>query len=83
MDRRLVRSLVVGEVMKEHPVASRLIAVKNGDIYRGGGIHQGPIINLLWTEREAWQLHPDEFDRDEQAFDRQRVADVINGAVQP
>ncbi|UPM44769.1 ABC transporter substrate-binding protein [Halocatena salina] len=67
--------------MKGHEVASQLTAVKNDDVYRGAGIYQGPIINLAWTERGAWQLYPDEFDRDEQLFDRKRVADIINGNV--
>lgn len=67
--------------MEGHNVASKLTAVKNGDVYRGAGIYQGPIINLAWTERGAWQLYPDEFSRDEQLFDRQRVADIINGDI--
>mgnify|MGYP000117914323 CR=1 FL=1 len=65
--------------MQEHDVASQLTAVENGDVYRGAGLYQGPIINLVWTERGAWQLYPDEFDWGEQLFDRQRVADIING----
>ncbi|EMA53187.1 ABC transporter substrate-binding protein [Halococcus salifodinae] len=65
--------------MQGHDVASQLTAVNNDDVYRGAGIYQGPIVNLAWTERGAWQLYPDEFDRDEQLFDRQRVADIING----
>ncbi|WP_256683934.1 ABC transporter substrate-binding protein [Halococcus qingdaonensis] len=69
--------------MQNHDVASQLTAVENGDVYRGAGIYQGPIINLAWTERGAWQLYPDEFDRDEQLFDRQRVADIVAGNVSP
>ena len=69
--------------MQHHDVASQLTAVENGDVYRGAGIYQGPIINLAWTERGAWQLYPDEFDRDERLFDRQRVADIVAGDVSP
>lgn len=65
--------------LADHDVASQLTAVKNDDVYRGAGLYQGPIINLVWTERGAWQLYPDEFKRGEQLFDRQRVADIISG----
>ncbi|EMA46414.1 iron ABC transporter substrate-binding protein [Halococcus morrhuae DSM 1307] len=69
--------------MENHDVASQLTAVENDAVHRGAGIYQGPIINLAWTERGAWQLYPDEFDRDEQLFDRQRVADIVAGSVSP
>lgn len=78
MSRKKFQNTLVSFV-KDHEVASQLTAVKNDDVYRGAGIYQGPIINLAWTERGAWQLYPDEFDRDEQLFDRKRVADIING----
>jgi iron complex transport system substrate-binding protein len=78
MSRSKFRNTLVS-FMKEHDVASQLTAVKNDDVYRGAGIYQGPIINLAWTERGAWQLYPDEFGRDEQLFNRQRVADIISG----
>jgi len=68
--------------MQDHPVGSQLTAVQNERIYRGGYLHQGPIHNLFLTERAAKQLYPDEFGSvtsDEQLFDRQRVADIING----
>ncbi|MEY7849966.1 ABC transporter substrate-binding protein [Natrarchaeobius sp. A-rgal3] len=76
--------------MANHPVGSQLTAVENGNVYPGGHYLQGPIANLFQTELTARQLFPDEFgafdpDRfpdvpaDQQLFDRQRVADIING----
>ncbi|WP_049971716.1 ABC transporter substrate-binding protein [Haladaptatus cibarius] len=70
------------EFMRNHPVASRLTAVKNGRVYRGGSLYQGPIHNLFLTERGAKQLYPEVFGEvteDNQLFDRQRVADIVNG----
>jgi iron complex transport system substrate-binding protein len=70
--------------MQDHPVGSKLAAVQNSQVYRGGYLRQGPIHNLLLTERGAKQLYPDEFGKvtsDEKLFDRQRVADIINGDI--
>jgi iron complex transport system substrate-binding protein len=70
------------EFMRNNPVASELTAVRNGRVYRGGYLYQGPIHNLFLTERGAKQLYPDTFGDvtgDDQLFDRQRVADIING----
>jgi iron complex transport system substrate-binding protein len=70
------------EFMRSHPVASELSAVQNGRVYRGGYLFQGPIHNLFLTERGAKQLYPDVFGEvtgDEELFDRQRVADIVNG----
>ena len=61
--------------MKDHDVASALTAVKNDDVYRGGSLYQGPITNLVLTERAAKQVYGVE----KQLFDRQRVADIVNG----
>ena len=72
------------EFMRNHPVASELTAVKNGRVYRGGYLFQGPIQNLFLTERGAKQLYPDVFGEvtsDEELFDRQRVADIVNGEI--
>ena len=80
MSRKKFQDTLVS-FMKNHDVAGQLTAVENDDVYRGAGIYQGPIINLAWTERGAWQLYPNEFDRDEQLFDRQHVADIINGEL--
>jgi len=76
------------ELLSNHPVASEVTAVQNDDLYVGGTPYQGPIINLFQTEMAAKQLYPDEFgtypgygelSEDEQLFDRQRLADIVNG----
>lgn len=61
--------------MQSHDVASDLSAVQNGDVYRGGSLYQGPITNLVLTERAASQL----YGVDERLFDRGRVADIVSG----
>jgi iron complex transport system substrate-binding protein len=61
--------------MNNHDVASSLKAVQNGDVYRGGPLYQGPITNMVLTERAASQA----YGVDEELFDRQRVADIVNG----
>lgn len=68
--------------MEDHPVGGELAAVQNGRVYRGGYLFQGPIHNLFLTERAAKQLYPDVFGDvtdDAELFDRQRVADIVNG----
>lgn len=64
--------------MEEHPVGSELTAVEEGRIYPGGTAEQGPILNLFQTELAAQQLYPETYDGEE-LFDRQEVADIING----
>jgi len=61
--------------LEDDTTASDLTAVQNGDVYRGGPLYQGPITNLVLTERGARQLYGVE----EELFDRQRVADIVNG----
>ncbi|WP_433631355.1 ABC transporter substrate-binding protein [Halomicrococcus sp. NG-SE-24] len=61
--------------MKNHNVGSKLTAVKNGDVYRGGPLYQGPITNLVLTERAAKQL----YGASGKLFDRKRVANIVNG----
>lgn len=65
----------VVQFMENHNVARSLTAVRNGDVYRGGPLYQGPITNLVVTERTARQLYGVETE----LFDRGRVADVVNG----
>ena len=65
----------VVEFMKNHEVASSLAAVKNGEVYRAGGLYQGPITNLVLTERLAIDLYGTEGN----LFDRQRVANIVSG----
>ena len=61
--------------LKNHDTASNLTAVKNGDVYRGGPLYQGPITNLVLIERAATQI----YDHQGKLFDRSRVADIVNG----
>lgn len=61
--------------MEGHDVASTLTAVENGDVYRGGPLYQGPITNLVLTERAAGQV----YGLEEELFDRERVAGIVNG----
>ena len=65
--------------MEDHDVASQLTAVQEGRVFYGGLTYQGPIIHLFQLEMAAQGLHPEEFG-DEALFDRQRVADIVNGA---
>jgi iron complex transport system substrate-binding protein len=74
--------------MREDDVGQNLSAVKNDRLYRGGTSYQGPLINLFQTEIAAKQFYPETFGEfrgvgetpeEEQLFDRQKVADVING----
>ncbi|WP_380678278.1 ABC transporter substrate-binding protein [Salinigranum sp. GCM10025319] len=70
------------DYMRNHPVGRELRAVQAGRVYRGGYLYQGPIHNLFLTERAAQQLFPGVFGEvtsDERLFDRQRVADIVNG----
>ncbi|ELZ80440.1 hypothetical protein C455_06201 [Haloferax larsenii JCM 13917] len=83
----------IRQTLTDHPVASEVSAVKNGRIYAQAARYQGPILNLFQTEMTAKQLYPDifgswptyesgpypEIPAEEQLFDRQRVADIING----
>ncbi|MFC5367289.1 ABC transporter substrate-binding protein [Salinirubrum litoreum] len=63
--------------LEEHPTASDLTAVQNGDVYRAGGLYQGPITNMVLTERTAEQL----YDFEGELFDRERVVEVVNGEL--
>ena len=66
--------------LEEHTIGSELTAVQDGAVYQGGYLDQGPIINLFQTELAAQRIFDDEFTEDE-LFDRQRVADIINGDI--
>jgi iron complex transport system substrate-binding protein len=61
--------------LEDDTTASDLTAVQNGDVYRGGPLYQGPITNLVLTERAAQQV----YDVEEELFDRERVANIVNG----
>ncbi|WP_327053578.1 ABC transporter substrate-binding protein [Halomicrococcus gelatinilyticus] len=74
LSKKKFQSTVV-EFLRSHSTASALTAVENGDVYRAGGLYQGPITNLVVTERAAKQL----YDHEGTLFDRQRVADIVDG----
>ncbi|WP_142860391.1 ABC transporter substrate-binding protein [Salinigranum halophilum] len=63
--------------MDAHSVGGELTAVQNGNVYRAGPLYQGPITNLVVTERLASALYGVE----EELFDRERVAAIVDGAV--
>ncbi|ELZ80842.1 hypothetical protein C455_05257 [Haloferax larsenii JCM 13917] len=65
----------VVDFLQNHETASALTAVENGDIYRAGSLYQGPITNLVLTQRTAESL----YGVDEQLYDAQRVADIVAG----
>ncbi|WP_247002547.1 ABC transporter substrate-binding protein [Halosolutus gelatinilyticus] len=81
--------------LESDPVASEITAVRNDRVYAQGARYQGPILNLFQLEMTAKQLFPEAFGEwptyddgpypeipeDERLFDRQRVADAINGDV--
>jgi iron complex transport system substrate-binding protein len=64
--------------MRDHELGSELTAVQNDRVFRGGPIYTGPLHNLFMIERYAKGYFPEEF-TDEELFDHQRVADIING----
>ena len=68
----------VVQYMKNDDVASDLSAVQNGQVFRAGGLYQGPITNLVLTERAANQVYPDAFGN-VTLYDPQRVSDIVNG----
>ena len=61
--------------MQDHETASRITAVENGDVYRGGPIYLGPLGHLFLTERFATQLYPDRFSGE--LFDRDELAGIV------
>ncbi|MFW5937320.1 MAG: ABC transporter substrate-binding protein [Halanaeroarchaeum sp.] len=63
--------------MEGHETASRLTAVENGDVYRGGPIYLGPIQHLYLLERFATRLYPDAVS--EALFDREELAAIVSG----
>jgi len=76
--------------MREDPIGQQLSAVRNDRLYRGGTSYQGPIINLFQTEVAAKQFYPETFGGwhglgntpdEERLFDRQRMADIVNGDI--
>ena len=64
--------------MSEHSTASALTAVENDDVYRGGPLYQGPITNLVVTQRAANQIYPDRVSG--RLYDPERIASIVDGA---
>ncbi|SIS13955.1 ABC transporter substrate-binding protein [Natronorubrum thiooxidans] len=84
----------IRETVSDDPVGRELTAIQDDRFYASGGSFQGPIKNLFQLEMTAKQLYPEQFgewpryeegdsypdfDEDEQLFDHQRVAAIING----
>jgi len=74
--------------LEDDPVGKKLSAIQNDRVYVGGTPMQGPIFNLFQLETAAQQIYPDVFGEfqgvgetpeDNRLFDRQRVADIVNG----
>jgi len=80
--------------LADDPIGGELSAVQNDRVYPQGTRWQGPLMNLFQLEMTAKQLYPEqfgqwpadedgdaypEFSSDEQLFDHQRVADIIDG----
>ncbi|WP_126663770.1 ABC transporter substrate-binding protein [Haloterrigena salifodinae] len=63
------------EPIQSHNVGRELTAAQNGNIYNTVPFYQGPIINLVATQRLAEQLYGVEDD----LFDPQQVSDIVNG----
>lgn len=85
----------VRSTLEDDSVGSQLAAVQNDRVYAQGARYQGPVLNLFQLEMTAKQLYPEqfgewptyvdgaypEFPEEERLFDRNRVADIINGDV--
>jgi ABC-type Fe3+-hydroxamate transport system substrate-binding protein len=83
------------EELLDRPLAEDIPALDDERYYPSGHGMQGPVMNLFNLEMTAKQLYPEEFGEwptdtpdsypeipeDEQLFDRQRVADIINGDI--
>ncbi|MBC9986744.1 ABC transporter substrate-binding protein [Haloferax sp. AS1] len=81
----------------DEPTAQGLSAVANDRVFPIGVRYGGPLMNLFQLEMIAKQLYPEQFGawptyeggpypdvpEAERLFDRQRVADIINGDLQP
>lgn len=79
----------VVEPFEDNTNGQKLTAVEEGNLVRTGGQFMGPIVDLFSTEALAKMVYPDTFGEwpgasdeipaSEQLFDRQAVADIING----
>jgi len=82
----------VVDSLQDDPVAGEVTAIAEGRILPWHEFEQGPIMNLFNIEMLAKGLYPEEFGEidadapldvpeEEQLFDRQRVADIVNGDI--
>ncbi len=85
----------IRETLGAAPVASEITAVQNDRVHPLRARYQGPILNLFQLEMSTKQLYPEQFGEwptyvkgpypeipeSERMFDRQRVAEVINGDI--
>ena len=80
------------EPMENDDVGSQLTAVQNGRVLPGPTAEQGPLVNAFQTELTARLFYPEEFGEldmdapldvaeENQLFDRQRVANIVNGDI--
>ncbi|MDF9744396.1 ABC transporter substrate-binding protein [Natrinema salsiterrestre] len=78
--------------MENDDIGSQLTAVREGRVLPGPTAEQGPLVNAFQTELTARLFYPEEFGEldfdapldvpeENQLFDRQRVADIINGDI--
>ena len=78
--------------MENDNVGRQLTAVQNDRVLPGPTAEQGPLVNAFQTELTARLFYPEEFGEldmdapldvpeEERLFDRQRVADIINGDI--
>jgi iron complex transport system substrate-binding protein len=76
--------------MENDDVGSQLTAVQEGRVLPGPTAEQGPLVNAFQTELTARLFYPEEFGEldfdapldvpeEKQLFDRQRVADILDG----
>ncbi|MFB6117342.1 ABC transporter substrate-binding protein [Halosegnis sp.] len=65
--------------MKDHDTASRLTAVQNDQVFRGGPIYSGPLHHLFLVERYATAYFPDTYSGE--LFDRDELAGIVTGYV--
>lgn len=89
VDDATVQSTI--EAARDHDTLGELQAVQAGNVLRTGGQYMGPIVDLFSAEALAKQLYPEAFGEwpgavgdvpaEERLFDRQRVADVVNGVL--
>ena len=73
--------------LRADPLAKRLKAFQNNRVYPGGTPLQGPLFLVFQTEMAAKQIYPERFGpfredlnypKEEQLFDRARVAAILN-----